>query len=300
MGFRRGLSPAYMRVTPAINAWVADVVRADPELVERRFDVLREIASVGYTGDAYHRIGDRNSYTKMIAALWRENPVPKVREGERLATMASLLHRDPAGDALVTAMIDASVLAPAEWLRRYLEAVLRPVTHLLAHHRLAFMPHGENLILVLDGHTVSGAFLKDIGEEAALLERDRPLPPDVERIRMDVTDEVAALAILTDLVDGFLRFLAAILDEDEVLPQDAFWEEVAACLLRYVDDYPGGLDGLDLFTERFAHSCLNRLQLRNTSAMVDLTDQAGSLIFAGHLENPIASAAARVRSAVSS
>jgi siderophore synthetase component len=294
MGFRRGLSPAYMRVTPAINAWVADVVRTDPELVSRRFDVLRELASVGYTGDVYHRIGDRNPYTKMIAALWRESPVPRIRAGERLVTMASLLHRDPAGDALVTAMIARSGLTPTQWLRAYLEAVLRPVTHLLAHHRLAFMPHGENLILVLDDCAVTGAFLKDIGEEAALLDRHRPLPPDVERIRMDVTDEVAALAILTDLVDGFLRFLAAILDEDEILPQDDFWEEVAGCLLRYADEHPGALDGLDLFADRFARSCLNRLQLRNTSAMVDLTDQAGSLIFAGNLENPIAAAARRM------
>ena len=40
----------------------------------------------------------------------------------------------------------------------------------------------------------------------------------------------------------------------------------------------------DLLRERFRHSCLNRLQLRNTLQMVDLTDQASSLIFAGELE----------------
>ncbi len=38
----------------------------------------------------------------------------------------------------------------------------------------------------------------------------------------------------------------------------------------------------------FRHSCLNRLQLRNTLQMVDLTDQAQSLIYAGTLANPVA------------
>ena len=40
--------------------------------------------------------------TTMVAALWRESPVPRLAPGERLATMASLLHRDADGRALVT------------------------------------------------------------------------------------------------------------------------------------------------------------------------------------------------------
>ena len=35
MGFMRGLSPAYMAATPAINDWVADLVEGDAELTER-------------------------------------------------------------------------------------------------------------------------------------------------------------------------------------------------------------------------------------------------------------------------
>lgn len=38
----------------------------------------------------------------------------------------------------------------------------------------------------------------------------------------------------------------------------------------------------------FRHSCLNRLQLRDSRQRVDLTDQAASLQFAGELENPLA------------
>lgn len=43
----------------------------------------------------------------------------------------------------------------------------------------------------------------------------------------------------------------------------------------------------DFFSDEFAHSCLNRLQLGNNEQMVDLTDPAGSLQFAGNLNNPV-------------
>ena len=56
---------------------MAGVVEADDTLRECGFEVLRELASVGYTGDAYHRSGFRRR-TEMLAALWRESPVPRL------------------------------------------------------------------------------------------------------------------------------------------------------------------------------------------------------------------------------
>ncbi|MCU7727902.1 IucA/IucC family siderophore biosynthesis protein [Actinoplanes sp. KI2] len=287
MGFLRGLSPRYMRATPPINEWVAGLVEGDDELRDCGFGVLRELASIGYTGDAYHRGGTPSAYTKMLAALWRESPVPRLAPGERLATMASLLHRDRHGDALVTALIKASRVAPAEWVAAYLRAYLRPIVHCLLAHDLAFMPHGENLILVLADHVPRRVFMKDIGEEVAVM-NDQPLPPEVERIRIDVTDEIKELALFTDVFDGFLRHLAGILDIDGVLPSREFWGLVGDCVRGHAEDHPSLAGRLDLVRPTFRHSCLNRLQLRNTLQMVDLTDQAGSLIFAGELDNPIA------------
>ena len=181
----------------------------------------------------------------------------------------------------------ASGLAPDDWVRRYLRAYLRPLVHCLLAHELAFMPHGENLILVLDGHAVSRVFMKDIGEEVAVL-GDRPLPDGVARVRQVVDDEERALAIFTDVFDGVFRHLAAILDTDGVLPEDAFWALVRECVDQHAADHPALASTVDLRAERFAHSCLNRLQLRNTLQMVDLTDQSSSLIYAGTLRNPIA------------
>lgn len=290
MGFMRGLSPRYMRETPAINDWVAGLVASDDELVACGFGVLRERAAIGYTGDVYHRLGRPSPYTKMIAALWRESPEASLRAGERLATMASLLHRDRDGESYAVALVRASGLDPDDWVRRYLRAYLRPVVHCLHRYELAFMPHGENVILVLDGHAPVRVLMKDIGEEIAVM-GDLDLPADVERVRAAVPAEVKALSVLTDVFDGFLRFLSAILAEDGVLSPDEFWRLVGECLLEHQADHPElaeAFSRIDLFAPEFAHSCLNRLQLRDTRQMVDLSDQAESLLFAGTLVNPVA------------
>lgn len=297
MGFVRGLSPAFMEATPAINDWVAGLVHAEPELVDRGFTVLRERAAIGYTGDAYHaaarRTGERSPWTRMTAALWRESPAERIGEGERAITMAALLHRDAAGDSYATALIRASGLDARAWVRIYLDAYVRPIVHCLARWHLAFMPHGENLVLVLSDHTVARAIMKDIGEEVVLLGPTEGLrvPEGCRRIVGDYAPDLRALALHTDVVDGVLRHLAGILHVDGVLDQEEFWDELALCLADHAKDHPELAERLasyDLFKPRFEHSCLNRLQLRDPREMVDLGDQASSLIMAGELVNPLA------------
>jgi len=302
MGFLRGLSPAYMRATPAINDWVHEVVAGDPSLAADGFTVLRERAAVGYTGDAYHaayeRAGgsgsaERTAYQKMVAALWRESPVgPRalVGDGERLATMASLLHRDAAGASLAVAMVEASPLTAREWVQAYLDAYLRPLVHCMTAHQLVFMPHGENLLLVLRDHVPVRVVMKDVGEEVAVF-GDLPLPEEIERVRVDVPQREWAQSLHTDVLDGVLRFLAAVLHVDGVLDEDDFWAEARACVARHAADHPDLADAhaaWDLTRPEIDHSCLNRLQLRNTLQMVDLSDQTSSLMYAGTLPNPLA------------
>lgn len=287
MGFLRGLSPAYMRVTPAINDWVAELVAGDATLRGAGFRVLRERASIGYTGDAYHRTPTPSAHRKMLAALWRESPMPLIAPGERLATMASLLHRDANGRSYATALVRASGIDATTWVRAYLRVYLRPLVHCLRAHDLAFMPHGENLILILDGHVPTGVFMKDIGEEVALL-ADRAVPDDVRRIVSPVDDEEKALAIFTDVFDGVLRHLAGILHTDGTLPESEFWRIAAEIIDEHEAQHPSLESRVDLRADAFAHSCLNRLQLRNTLQMVDLANQSASLMYAGALSNPVA------------
>ncbi|MBO3733514.1 IucA/IucC family protein [Glycomyces niveus] len=293
MGFMRGLSTEYMEVTPAISDYVADLVHGDPTLKRHGVTILRERASVGYRHPAYTAGAPKGSpYRKMLAALWRESPVPKLAKGEHVATMASLLHVDGDGSPLASALIRRSGLRPADWLRGYLDAYLVPVAHCLYRYGLVFMPHGENVILVLKDGAVERVFFKDIGEECAVLEAATPVPEAIGRIRAEVPDDVRALSILTDVLDCFLRFLAGHLHLDGVLSEDEFWRVAAESLRDYQAAHPELAEAFarfPLFEESFTLSCLNRLQLKNNQQMVDLENQEESLIYVGRLDNPLAS-----------
>ncbi|MGI5162425.1 IucA/IucC family protein [Microbispora sp. CA-102843] len=292
MGFMRGLSAAYMEGTPAINDWLADLIRDDEVLRATGLTIIRERAAVGYRNRLYEAATDRYSpYRKMLAALWRESPVAGLEPGRRLATMAALLHTDSEGRSFAAALIEQSGLAPEVWLRRYLDAYLVPLLHAFYAYDLAFMPHGENVILVLNGGAVERVIFKDIAEEIVVMDPDADLPPEVRRIRAEVPEEHRLLSIFTDVFDCFLRFLNAVLATDGVLDEDAFWRTVADCAAAYRRSVPHLADRFrryDLFAETFALSCLNRLQLRNNRQMVDLADPSAALQMAGELVNPIA------------
>ncbi|MFK0280357.1 IucA/IucC family protein [Streptomyces sp. NPDC090499] len=292
MGFMRGLSAAYMEATPAINDWLAQLVDNDPVLRSTGLSIIRERAAVGYRHLEYEQATDRYSpYRKMLAALWRESPVPSLREGESLATMASLLHVDHEGASFAAALIERSGLPAREWLRAYLRAYFTPLLHSFYAYDLVFMPHGENVILVLADGVVRRAVYKDIAEEIAVMDPDAVLPPAVERLRVEVPEEKKLLSIFTDVFDCFFRFLAANLAAEGVLAEDDFWRTVAEVTREYQASAPELADRFaryDMFAPEFALSCLNRLQLRDNRQMVDLADPSGALQLVGTLENPVA------------
>ncbi|WP_392967293.1 IucA/IucC family protein [Streptomyces sp. LN245] len=292
MGFMRGLSAAYMEATPAINDWLAQLVENDPVLKSTGLSIIRERAAVGYRHLEYEAATDRYSpYRKMLAALWRESPVPSLQEGESLATMASLVHVDHEGASFAAALIERSGLTPVEWLRGYLRAYLTPLLHSFYAYDLVYMPHGENVILVLKDGAVRRAVYKDIAEEIAVMDPQAVLPPAVERIRVEVPEDTKLLSIFTDVFDCFFRFLAAQLADEGVLGEEDFWRTVAESVRAYQEATPELEDKFrqyDLFAPEFALSCLNRLQLRDNRQMVDLADPSGALQLIGTLKNPIA------------
>ncbi|MGC4980869.1 IucA/IucC family protein [Streptomyces sp. DT193] len=292
MGFMRGLSAAYMEATPAINDWLAQLVENDPVLKSTGLSIIRERAAVGYRHLEYEAATDRYSpYRKMLAALWRESPVPSLQGGESLATMASLVHVDHEGASFAAALIERSGLTPVEWLRGYLRAYLTPLLHSFYAYDLVYMPHGENVILVLKDGAVRRAVYKDIAEEIAVMDPQAVLPPAVERIRVEVPEDTKLLSVFTDVFDCFFRFLAAQLADEGVLGEEDFWRTVAESVRAYQEATPELEDKFrqyDLFAPEFALSCLNRLQLRDNRQMVDLADPSGALQLIGTLKNPIA------------
>lgn len=286
MGFLRGLSPSYMSVTPAINDFVYRTLAGDAVLKRSGFAVLREYATTGYTGDAYHASGVRSAHTKMIAALWRESPVPRVEPGSQLLTLASLLHVDPAGKPFVRTLVEASGMRVAQWLQTLFSVYAVPLVHVMDRYGMVFMPHGENIILTLRDGAPHGAFLKDIGEEVVVAAGGIDVPEPVRRIQHSLSDEELSWSFFTDMMDGVLRHVAGVMVDDGLCTQQAFWESLKGALTDS-GVLGGARPGLDLFRPAFPHSCLNRLQLREPGEMVDLADPTASLQFAGSLRNPL-------------
>ncbi|ASR01424.1 IucA/IucC family protein [Gordonia rubripertincta] len=293
MGFTRGMSADYMRTTPLINNWVRGLVADDPYLSAIGFEMIFEVAAIGYRSPTFTPITQPGSeYRKILSALWRQSPVTLVRGGEQLSTMAALLHLDHHGDPLVGAFIARSGIPAAEWVRRYLRTYLHPIAYLLYRYELKFSPHGENLILVLDNGVPVRAILKDIGEEVSVFGEPEGLPESCARVLTTEPDEIRNLGVLSDILDDYLRPLAAVLHVHRLVTDEEFWDLVADSLREFVAAHPDLADQFkkwDLFAPEFGAVHMNGLQLRNNKRMVDIEDSYASLVDAGHrLVNPVA------------
>ncbi len=291
MGFMRGLPLYYLGTAPKMAVWLEELLYHDPYIQETGFRMLGEIASVSYVNPYFEEFGPHNDYNKMLASLWRESPIANTTKGQQPMTMAALLHVDHHGEALLPKIIQKSGISIEDWLRHYLKAYLSPLLHCFYHFDLVFMPHGENIIMVLEDHIPVKAFLKDITEEACILSPDVELPDHLKRMYAPVPEDVKLLSIFTDIFDGFFRFMAHILEEHAHFSEQTFWSIVAENIQEYQQRYPekkAKYVQYDLFAPDFHLSCLNRLQLNNHKQMIDLDDPVALLQFAGKLENPLA------------
>lgn len=291
MGFMRGLSPYFMRTNPPISEWVAKLVENDPYLQKKGFTTLKEIATVGYT-NAYieEAIKVDSPYKKMLSTLWRESPMDKIANGERLMTMAALLHIDTNGNSLLAELIKSSPLDAKGWLQSYLQSYLSPLLHCYYYHDMRFMPHGENLILVFRDNVPVRAIMKDIGEEVAIVNQEKELPETIKRIIINVPEDLKILSIFTQIFDSFFRYLNHVLVEHVNLPEEEFWSLVAECVTEYQSEYPELEDKFrkyDLFDSEIIKTCSNRLQMQNSTKMLDATNPFKNQQFAGTLKNPL-------------
>lgn len=293
MGFTRGMSADYMRNTPPINDWVRTRAGDDEYLASIGFEMRYEVAAIGYRNSNVEAITAPGSeYRKLLSALWRESPVGLVKEHEQLTTMAALLHVDHHGVPLIAKIVEESGIPAQDWLARYLRAYLHPIVYLLYKYEFKFSPHGENLILVLDGGVPVRAILKDIGEEVSIFADHADVPEVCRRACVTESDAVRNMGVLSDVFDDFLRHLAAVMHGADLVSDNNFWSVVADSINGFQEQHPE-LDAAfrrwDLFAPTFPAIHMNRLQLSNNRRMVNLGDSYATLVDAGHeLTNPIA------------
>ena len=292
MGFMRGLSPYYMEGTPKINAYLNDIISKDPVLKSYGFSILQEIAAVGYRNSYFETACSKDSPSKkMLSALWRESPMQRLQADERLMSMTALLHVDKNNQSLLVELIKKSNMSASDWIDQYLTAFLQPLLHCFYAYDLVFMPHGENLILVIENYVPTKVIMKDIAEESAILNKDAELPENIARLAVEMPEEYKILGIFIDVFDGYFRHMSHILEENNAMIEDEFWRLVANAAIKYQRNHPqfkAKFESRDIFAKDFLHSCLNRLQLKNNLQMVNLADPSSSLIMVDPLPNPIA------------
>ncbi|BAV05328.1 Siderophore synthetase component [Filimonas lacunae] len=291
MGYVRILSPYFMRTTPAINEWVYAVTESDGYLKQCGFCVLREVATMGYTNKHYEAALQEDSpYKKMLAALWRESPMSKLQPGQQLMTMAALLHIDTEGDALLPELIKASGWEADAWVKQYLHCYLKPLLHWFYAHDTVFMPHGENLVLVMDKHVPVRAIMKDIGEEVSVMNESVVLPEKAQRIRVTVPEELKTRPVLTQVFDSIFRFIAAILHEQGDYAEDRFWKAVADCIHEYQQQHPHlheKFTQYHLFEPLITPDGLNRMQILDNRKLRN-RDNPFDVPTTGAMTNPVA------------
>jgi len=300
MGFVRGMSPYFMSSTPPITTWIKETLENDPYIRKTGFTMICEVATVGYRHSYYEEFGSVFPQNKMLAALWRESPILVTSPGQQLMTMAALLHIDKEGEALLKHLIKASGQSTENWLRQYLSCYLSPLLHCFYAHDLTFMPHGENVLLVLEKHLPVKILMKDITEEICVFNSGNDMPEKARRVCSDVPDDIRVLNILVDIMDGYFRFLTQILVGHCDISDHVFWQLVAENILSYQEEHPQYKDKyrqFDLFADEFKRSCLNRLQLRNHKQMVNTgdADALTGLQYVGTLQNPLAVSLKKLR-----
>ena len=286
--------PSYMEATPAINDWLARLIAADDTFQAARFSIIRERAALGYHHRQYEAATTKDSpYRKMLAALWRESPVPALEPGQRLATMASLLHVDRRRRLLRR--------RPHRGVRPGPRRLAAPLPRRLSHPacctpstpttwsscRTARTPSWSSRTAPWPARDLQGHRRGDRRHGP----RRGPAPRRRTHPRRRPRGQEAALRL-----HRRLRLLLPLPQRHPRRPRHPRRGHLLAHGRRLRHRLPGrpprtsptSSRQYDLFADEFALSCLNRLQLRNNQQMVDLQDPAGALQLVGTLRNPLA------------
>lgn len=290
----RGLDPRKLRLAPAVTTWLRGHLGGDPELERSGVILLGEVATVSYHHPLFAQV-ERGPYQfrELLGALWRESPLPSLQPGETLMSMAALLYVDDDGDAVVAALARRAGLSLDGWLRRYLTAYLTPLLHCFYRHETFFVAHGENTILVLDGGAPTRVVIKDLVEEVQVSRRVRAgLSDELRGLVYDLDDSLVPLHILTDVFDGFFRYLGDVLATHCGFAESRFWRLVGDTVRGYQEAHPelaGAFARIDLFCAEFPCYPLNKYRLVH-HGYAEAADNVHDLTprFAGMLRNPLA------------
>ncbi|WP_150255062.1 IucA/IucC family protein [Nocardiopsis deserti] len=293
----RGLSGTQTGCAPHTSAWLRDLAERDPFLTGTGVVMLAERASATVPHPVFDRMPQAPyRYHELLGAIWREPIHHHLAPGERARTMACLLLEGADGRALITELVERSGLEAQEWLRCFVGALFPPVLHYLYRYGASFTPHGENVVLVLDGDERPVRIaLKDFGSDVELLPFDLPeyaeLPDHVRGALHRWRPEELAHSVLSAICAGHLRFLADIVQRQLGVPGERLWALAREQVLAYHARFPELAERFawfDLLAPKVGRVALNREQLMGGGFHERAERDAEFDVMHGLVDNPLA------------
>lgn len=266
----RGLPGKKITRTPRITEGLRDIRNSDPFLAEEcNVALLGEVAGLHYPHRDFEAIdGAPYQYCELFGSVWRESVSRKVTGDERPVTLAALLHVDGEGVPFVARLVAEAGLDDETWIREFFDTLWPPLLHFLYRYGVAFSPHGQDVILLVENGVPKRLALKDLIDVNVSEER---LPELAERLETAVhdamytkDDEGLAQVIFASLIVCVLRYLADVLATYREYPEKRFWRQARTAIETYQDRFSGlqeRFERFDLLAPEFPKLCLNRNRL---------------------------------------
>lgn len=260
----RGIAGKYVPNGPALSHRFENLLEDDPYLAERGARVRRELGGLTVPHPEYAGVaGAPYRYHEFLGAIWREAALP---EGERTLLTAALSQSDESGHSLARALIRASGLPAADWLRAYFQCVVIPLYHLQVRHGIGLVAHGQNVVLRLRNDIPVGVYLKDFQGDLRFAEGKFPIRDATLASSAAHLPRLPAAHLIHDLITGHLvsvlRFFAAGLAAD---PDPIAEQEFYGVLAEEIAAYEAGQEipaGLSLLRPEFERVLLNKVRFQ--------------------------------------
>jgi siderophore synthetase component len=271
----RGLLGEQAETAPKVTEFVKNI-RDQDRFLREECDLLLpgEVASMNYDHPTFSQLEDAPyQFHELLGAVWRESCVSLLDRNERPVTLALLMHEDRDGTPVISSFIERSGLSLASWLDELFEALLPPLLHYLYRYGTVFMPHGTNVVLVLEDAVPKRIAVEDFVDEVAITDRDFPELDDVlsDELRNDerfkhhilhqLPPEDLCQHIFGTLFICVLRYVSDLLETRHDFPEERFWKQVRTVVEDYQARFPQletRFETFDLFKPCFTKLCLNR------------------------------------------
>ncbi len=266
----RGLPNERTRLAPLLTAWIKEICHQDEFLQQIGLIMLGEVASISCPHQIYNQLhGIPYQYQELLGVIWRENVNNYLQAGEKVITMAALIHIDNENQPFIMELIASSGLTIDEWLAKLFKIVIPPLLHWLYKYGVVYSPHGENTMLVLDENNCPKRLvIKDFIDDVNISQHDNEalmnLPDELKSVLYRLPDADLAQFIQTGLFVVLYRYLSDILATYVCYPESQFWEILYQVINQYNNKHPEfarRIEEINILKPQFKKLSLNRLRL---------------------------------------